>query len=292
MKKLKKVISFILVLCVLTTSSITAFAMTETEIIKAYNALEQKVNYCRDTYVLIFYHQSSPTIPIWSDASRDLMEEVTDQIDDEMNKYKTAEEFDAANKLLDETIEKMYIGKWELDYLLKYMKRDVNSTGYYDEATMKQLNEVYSTAQTAFYSGTEEEIHCSYVAMRNQLNRLCIYNKTLGDVSGDGVFDIVDITLMQKELCGLYEFNSAQAFASRFNKYADIKTATLWQKRLVDMTDFPYDVDFDVVEAYGDIDVNLKNYNTKFVFEGEEYRVEEINYLYYFDAYNYWYYAE
>lgn len=289
---MKKILSLILVFCLLTTSSITAFAMTENEVIKAYNALEQRVNYCRDTYVLIFFIQSSPTIPIWSDASMDLMKAVTDQISDEMYKYKTAEDFEAANKLLDETIEKMYIGKWELDYLLKYIKRDVNSTGYYDEATMQQLKEAYSTAQTAFESGTEEEIHYSYVAMRNQLNKLCIYNRVWGDVTGNGVFDIADVTLMQKVLCGLYEFNSSQAFVSRFNKYARIDTVTWWQKRLVGMTDFSSSLDFDVIEAYGDIDVSLKDYNTIFTFEGKEYRVEELNYLYYFDAYSYWFYAE
>lgn len=289
MKKFKILISLLLMSALLVTSSITAFAIVDSELIKARNNLELRLSDCEVTYVLYETYEIPLGVPVWSENSSVLMKSVVEQIEDEMYGYTTIEEFEKANEILDETVDKMYIDKSELEWMLQYMKRDVESTDYYDEVTMEKLVEIYNNAQQAYIYGDEEAIHYAYVAMRNELNYLCIYNKTWGDVSGDGVCNIIDITMMQKHLCGLYEFNSSQAFVSDFNKSADISNVTQWQKEILEIESLPSDsFYFDIIEAYGDIDVNLKNYHDKFNYNEKNYSLEEINKLYHYDSYINW----
>lgn len=289
MKKLKNLISIVLTISVFVASSMTAFALTDAEVIKAQNNLDLRLSDCEAAYVLYEIYEIPLGVPVWSENSSVLMKSVVEQIKEEMYDYTTIEEFEKADEILDETVEKMYIDKSELKWLLEYMKRDIDTTGYYDEETMKQLTEVYNTAQQAYDSGNEKEIHYAYVAMRNELNRLCVYNKTWGDVSGDGVCNIIDVTIMQKHLCGLYKLNSSQAFVAKFNKNADISTVTEWQQGIVGLETLPSNsFYFDIIKAYGDIDVNLKNYHAKFNYDGKEYSLEKINNLYYYDSYINW----
>ena len=79
----------------------------------------------------------------------------------------------------------------------------------------------------------EKDIHISYLKMRDELNKLCLAVKVVGDVNNDGKLSIRDITIMQKYLAGSATLTSAQRFASGFDPlHNSITQITEFQKHI------------------------------------------------------------
>lgn len=65
-------------------------------------------------------------------------------------------------------------------------------------------------------------------------------NIVLGDVNGDGVVNVLDVTLVQKYIVGVVDFNCAQKLRARVNWNAfpiTVKESTTIQKYIVGCTD-------------------------------------------------------
>lgn len=120
--------------------------------------------------------------------------------------------------------------------------------------------------------------------MRNELNKLCKYNKIAGDVNLDGRFSIDDITCMQKNLSDIIQFNSSQKFIAYEDEHYNVDNITLWQKYLANIDDAIF------VSMTESLD---KLSETYIIDPNEKYQVfngitEKSNHMYYKDCYYYY----
>ncbi|MCH5300404.1 MAG: hypothetical protein J1E56_03715 [Ruminococcus sp.] len=235
-KKVKKILSLALVLAILACSCVIAYAYEPTEV-NDYLTLSRKVDSFE--YDLYYYLQLTPSsFPHYSETSHQRIKDIVDEIRTEMYSYETPEEFQEASDRLDEVEAGLCIGSYDVKILLDYLKTDVESEGYYDEDTMSELKDVYSSAQTAYDSGDEEAIHSAYMDLRNEFNKLCLYNNVSGDTDGDGIFTVRDITYMQLNIAELVPaLTTSQKFVSNLCHYSTIKDITEWQLDLAGLYD-------------------------------------------------------
>ena len=281
MKKLKIVISIILVMMLAITSSVTVFAATDDELRVAKRNLEDNVDSAELTH--IFYGQTEPPIsmPMWSSESSSNLENVIETIRDGLDSCETIEEVNAYQSMLDEAIEALCVSEYELQWMLNYMEKDYNnSTNYYDEETYAELKTIYENAQKALESGVEIDIHNAYFNMRNELNKLCAYNSVGYDIDNDGIFSIKDCTLMQMQIAELVELTSSQRYVSFMYHDASITDVTNAQMMLAKYADYPYSptVKTDFVE----LDPSIREFYTL------EIDYEGSNSMYYYDCYIWW----
>ena len=284
MKKTKMFISIFMALAILTASMVPAFAMTDAELQLERNKLRGYASDCVSEYVQ--YFQVVPIdVPIWSDASEQRIQEAADKIYAEVNKYTTEEEFEAGYAIMDDAVDKLCISSTELEWMLDYMKKDYNSTGYYDEETTAKIKTIYEEALAAYESGTEREIHVAYINMRNLLDDICLYNPVPGDVDKSGKFNVKDIALMQLDLAKINneEFTSSQNFISFIFHNTTIANVANWQLELAKLnTSSRVDLKNEQLATLSEnkgIDVDLKHW-----FGG----VENNNPMYDYDRYVWW----
>lgn len=157
MKKFKLLVSLVLTLVVFATSclSVSAFGATE---VKDNATLNSKVKSFESVYR--FYNHIIPrTFPRYSEESEQRIVDVIEGIRAEIDTYTTPEDFQAASDRIDEVEAGLCVDDRFVKELLDYLKKDIDSTGYYDEETMSHLVEVYNSAQSAYDSGNEEAIH-------------------------------------------------------------------------------------------------------------------------------------
>lgn len=308
MKKFKALLSVILAAAVLVCSAIPAFAVTEGEtatadetsptemtddqIQEARRKLKKVVDDSEFAY--IYYYQTVPSmaVPHWSDASEARLKTAIEKARKELYTYKTKEEFDNAEASINKEIDELCVDKSNLEWMLNYMKKDYDSTGYYDDETYAKLKTLYENAQKIYETGTEKEIHIAYFNMRNMLDDLCTYNSVPGDVDNNGRFNICDITLMQFELAELVDdFNSSQNFIACIFHDSSISVVTDWQFALAEIPDkySQSNDDFvnDKIETLNKnkgIDINIKYWHdtTKWI------ETEQFNYIYNYDRYVWW----
>lgn len=239
---MKKILSFLLTfVMLLSLCSVTAFATDE-------SLAEEKcelLDYIDDAeYNFVQYLQlTPPTIVMFSESSRLSLETAINQVRSEIDSYTTIEEINDAYTYVNSYIDQLQINESELKFMLDLMKPDYEDTTYYDAETSAEIKEIYEAAQSAYESKTPQSINDSYIALRNELNKLCMSVTVVGDVNNDGVFSIRDVTLIQKYLAGSVQLTSAQCFSCNLNKYRDISLATEYQKALCDPSDIQ---DFDV----------------------------------------------
>lgn len=280
MKKFKIVISIILVMMLVITSSVTAFATTDEDLRKAKDQVRYNADQAYSLYIQ--YHEVVPVgVPIWSDESTENMKNVVETIRNEIDACETIEEVNAYQTMLDEAIEKMCISSSELKWMIDYMEKDYNNfDNYYDEETYAELKTIYENAQKALESGVDLEIHNAYIDMRNELNKLCAYNSVYLDVDNDGIFSIKDCTLMQMQIAELVELTSSQRYVSFMSHSANISDVTNAQMKLVGLHKTPYDpyINTDFVE----LDPSIRDYFCN----NPDY--EGSNVLYHYDRYVWW----
>ena len=278
MKKFKIVISIILVMMLAITTSVTAFATTDEELSRAKINLNSNVR--RVEMEFIFYNSLytiQPDVPIWSDESTENMKTVIEIIRNESYACETIEEVNAYQAMLDEATEKMCISSSELQWMIDYMEKDYNNfDNYYDEETYAELKTIYENAQKALESGVGVDIHTNYIAMRNELNKLCAYNSVNKDVDNDGEFNIKDCTLMQMQIAKYVELTSSQRYVGSLYENERITNVTQALMELVGLSETPYDPYIKV--EFIDCEPNEKHFL----------RLEDSNWMYFFDRYVPW----
>lgn len=231
MKKIKIFMSLILVIGILATSCLSVSAFEPTDVKDNVTLLEKLSDF---EFIYRYYGQEVPLeAPGYSEESHQRVIDIIEEIESEIDTYTTPEEFQAASDKLDAVEAGLCIDDYYVKELLDYLKRDIDSTGYYDEETMNHLVEVYNSAQTAYDSGNEEAIHKAYMDLRNEFNTLCLYNNVAGDVNNDGTFNIKDVTIMQEVIAKYTTLTTSQNFITGMCHFSSISDVTDWQMELV-----------------------------------------------------------
>ena len=233
---MKKLTSLLLtVIMLFSVFSITAYASTD----NIADLKEQLTSYTNEMEFIFVYNfmLTPPWVPQYSSESYKRMEDAIKKIRSEIDSYTTEEQINDATALLDSCKAQMYVQAKELKFMLDLMEADYNDTSYYDAETSAEIKSVYEAAKAAYESNVEKDIHISYLKMRDELNKLCLAVKVVGDVNNDGKLSIRDITIMQKYLAGSATLTSAQRFASGFDvEHNNINQVTEFQKYLNDNT--------------------------------------------------------
>lgn len=280
MKKTKTIVSCLLAIVMLAVSIVPVLALGEGDTINLSwekQKVEEYADQCEDLYVY-YYHVAPVNVPTWSDESTQRMKETVTKVRDEVYKCETVEEVNSYRALLDDAVEKMCISSSELKWMLDYMERDYNSTGYYDDDTYAELKNIYETAQAAIESEVDVDIHNSYIDMRNELNKLCGYNLVRYDVDMDGEFNIKDCTYLQLYLADFVSLNSSQSYVAGFVHNSTIKEVTQKQMILAKLSEDKY---VEQIEAnFVELNPSIRN------FFGTDY--ENSNSMYYYDRYVWW----
>lgn len=238
---MKKIISILLSVLLVMITTVTVFAENNTvdsndgntylSLSEAKNDVLNLVNAYRLHF--IYYDKMVPLeVPMQSISSQNNLSNLLNTVEKIIPDCKTIDECIEKRKLIEDAVDTLYIDSSELKWIIDYLKKDYESTGYYDVNTTAEIKAVYEQAQANYNSGNEREMHISYFELRNLLDKLCLYNLVAGDVNKDGIFNVDDITLMQKNFAGLTKFNSSQNFLSTINEHSNIDVVTSWQKEL------------------------------------------------------------
>lgn len=141
------------------------------------------------------------------------------------------------NKMV-EAAENLHMHKRELEFIIDINKSQKNNDNYFDDEMWNEYQENILKAEEALKSDDPNTIDEWYYKMLYQHNELCVYNLTLGDVNGDGVFNVDDVTYYQRKLADNSDcFNYSQILVSLMT-YSDdeskpsIDIATSMQKNL------------------------------------------------------------
>lgn len=233
---MKRILSFLLAVLMISIATVTVFANDGS--LDDDGDVSCKIGPYREYF--IYYMGIIPIqFPIWSNSSSDKLEKILDYAEEKLSdKYITYEEMKSLDDMVENAVDNMCIDSSELGWMLEYMKKDYESTGYYDETTTAEIKRIYEQAQSDYASGDEKLIHLSYVSLRNLFNNLCLYNQIPGDVNNDGILTIDDVTLMQKNFADLTQFNSSQNYVAYITKLSNIDTVTDWQIHIADMASY------------------------------------------------------
>lgn len=291
---MKRFISILLSVLLMIITTATVFAESsdsELYIEEIYSSLETAKQYvlnCAKNYKEYFIYNDGiigdSGYPQWSDKSKDNYCTIYDNVELTINDCKTIEEVISLEKLLEKAVDEMCVESGELEWILNYMKKDYESENYYDEDTSTEIKNIYECAQAAYTSGDEEQMHISYIYMRNLLNKLCLYNQVAGDVNQDGKLNIDDISLMQKNLAGIVKFNNSQNYLSCFHNNSTVDLVTNWQKELSNINNryiklinseiikLSNTIDFDINKRYQQFNMDTEHVNYLFFDEVHKYR--------------------
>lgn len=278
---MKKLIAASLAVIMGVCSAIPAFA-AEQDIEQQKTELTELADNMELIYIYRFMMTPSE-VPNYSQASSKRMINAVAKVRDEVESYTTAEQIAQAEDLLNTCKSQMYVDAQELKFMLDEMKCDYDDTSYYSAETSEEIKSVYENAQKVYNGGDEEEINKAYIDMRNLFNKLCGNVTVAGDVDNSGVFDISDITYIQKYLAGAIQLTTAQRFAAGINLTGNINTVTNYQKNLADIKS----ADGTGIEYTGSKITYFKNNYSAIGYDIEYYSpvTESTNYIYYADRY-------
>lgn len=279
MKKSRLIISILMAAVMICISVVPAFAEGNTDLLAKENGL---YNYAEITYNhYIYYDYTVPiAVPTWSEETKERIKTATEKVQN--STYTTVEDIEARYALIDEAKASACVDSSNLEWMIDYLAKDYNSTSYYDAETYQEIKTVYEEAQAALQSENEESIHCSYVKMRNLLDKLCLYNPIIGDVDQNGKLNILDVAIMQLDLAKLNkeEFTSSQNFVAGFNSNTKILTVADWLLALARLNDYEswYNENqsrINKLSEYEGLPENAREFNRL---------TEEVNEMYYFDC--------
>ncbi len=231
---MKKMLSFLLTfVMLLSLCSVTAFA-TDESLLDAKCELKNLIEDIEDVYI----ERSAmvpPTYPNYSVESEERLINAVEKTSSEMDSYTSVEEVNEAADLLNSCVEQLDFHEDELKFMLDLMKADYEDKTYYDAETSAEIKEIYETAQAAYESKEPKAMNKSYIALRNELDKLCLAVTVVGDVNNDGEFSIQDVTLIQKYLADSVQLTSAQRFAGGLDDVnIEIRISTQFMKALAD----------------------------------------------------------
>lgn len=277
---MKKIISIILAVAMIALSSVTALAYTDKEFDKIKDELLDRLQFIE---VCVIGNYITPMDYIgYSDYSIAKATALHDEIVEERKSYTTYEEYASAIDRINKMINTLTISPGYLRWLLDYVQKDLNSEGYYDDATKAQLVEIYNKSKDAFENGTEEEIHCAFVDMYNEFKRLCIYNEVEGDVNGDGVTSILDVSIMQMYFAKSVELNTSQRFAGGIDSYSTIDEVSIWQQVLAKYVkrSQAFEISVEELKQHGDLPYDRRDLSAAILQDYDnEYWYQEFHYI-------------
>lgn len=198
MKKSKKIISLLLTLILISFSAVTVNAQEMSK-----TTLER---YCRIYKQMYITGYDVPNVgPYYSEESISYMLQIIEENEELIERYKngediTSEMFQEGYDKMVEAEEIMYIDDKELKLIIDINKSQKNIDNYFDDEMWSEYQNAITEAETALESGDLKAIDENYHEMLYQHNKLCVYNLTVGDVNGDGTFDVNDVTYFQKKL--------------------------------------------------------------------------------------------
>lgn len=200
MKKAKKLISIFLTLILISFSVITANAQI---LIIDKDDLKSQCKIFRKKYITGY---DVPNVgPYYAEESVSYMQQIINENYDLIERYENGEDItsemfqDGYDKMV-EAEELMYMDDKELELLIDLNKSQKNLDNYFDDEMWEEYQNAIIEAEAALESGNLKAIDEHYYEMLYQHNKLCVYNLTVGDVNGDGTFDVNDVTYFQKKL--------------------------------------------------------------------------------------------
>ena len=194
-----------------------------------------------------YAHILTPTVPYagpyYSDESTNNLRSIINENNELISRANKGEKIppemyeEGYNKMV-QAAENLHMHKRELEFIIDINKSQKNSDNYFDDEMWNKYQENILKAEEALESDDPNTIDEWYYKMLYQHNKLCVYNLTLGDVNGDGVFNVDDVTYYQRKLADNSDcFNYSQILVSLMT-YSDdeskpsIDIATSMQKNL------------------------------------------------------------
>ena len=194
-----------------------------------------------------YAHILTPTVPYegpyYSDESTNNLRSIINENNELISRANKGEKIppemyeEGYNKMV-QAAENLHMHKRELEFIIDINKSQKNSDNYFDDEMWNEYQENILKAEEALESDDPNTIDEWYYKMLYQHNKLCVYNLTLGDVNGDGVFNVDDVTYYQRKLADNSDcFNYSQILVSLMTYRDDeskpsIDIATSMQKKL------------------------------------------------------------
>ncbi|MCD8026462.1 MAG: dockerin type I repeat-containing protein [Clostridiales bacterium] len=163
-------------------------------------------------YAYVTYHNLDiPSMYTWSEATINSITELKELVDS--TEYTSMEQIEEDREKLDEINRTATVNKSELEFMISVFEYDNNASGYYDDETWSERNEVLEQCKAAL-TEDDETIHQAYIKARNEFNKLCLYNTTMGDIDNDGNVNIADVTIFQKAVVGTTKLTLSQCYVA------------------------------------------------------------------------------
>ena len=155
----------------------------------------------------------------------------------------TVEELENMISKLEADVENMCVEKSELDFLISLCESEDNSRNYYSDVVWTEFTNCLADAKNIANSeASEKEIDSAYWNLRFAFNELCASNQLVGDVNGDGLIDVKDVTELSMGIADSIKLTSSQKMvsATTLNTYnLSVEDVTQLQMYLAG-----YDIDF------------------------------------------------
>ncbi len=269
---MKKIISLMLVVVLAVFSIIPVLATTE-DFKTQYNEFLDYVDDC-ELYYIYDYYNIPPSGPLWSNASCNRIIDAVEFV--RTSSVSTLDELNQVEAEFNKVVSSMCVDKRELEFMISLFEKEINIDSYYDNETWNNFQTVLEEGKLVLDSDDEKVIHRTYIKMRNTFNDICRYNTEYGDFNGDGRLSVADITLGQKYLAQLLQFNSSQRTISQFNywNFLKIEDLTDLQKYMVGTGEKMPNRHLQQVLELEDLDVNERRFyldyeNANFVYHSE-----------------------
>ena len=194
-----------------------------------------------------YAHILTPTVPYagpyYSDESTNNLRSIINENNELISRANKGEKippemYEEGYNNMVQAAENLHMHKRELEFIIDINKSQKNSDNYFDDEMWNKYQENILKAEEALESDDPNTIDEWYYKMLYQHNKLCVYNLTLGDVNGDGVFNVDDVTYYQRKLADNSDcFNYSQILVSLMTYRDDeskpsIDIATSMQKKL------------------------------------------------------------
>ena len=222
--RLKKFFVAVLASIIPVMSAVPALAV-DNELFSATSSLMSYVRDCEMEY--IYYGYNVPcTAPIWSPASRNRMLAIIDETENKT--YETLEDVAEQRAKVEQVVETMTVSSHELEFMIDIYEKEENYDNYYSDEAWSEFTALLEDGKIALENGDEENIHLTYIRMRNGFNKLCLYNTVAGDVNNDTVVDVKDVTYLQIKLAQKANFTSSQKLVlSGFDEYYEVLNSSV-----------------------------------------------------------------
>lgn len=134
-------------------------------------------------------------------------------------------------------LDNMYIDpKWAQETYALCIE-EPNKNGIYSDELWQNFKSELEKLNEALISGDEKYINDEYYKVIDIYNKMCFSYSAIGDVDGNGVVNVADVTLIQKYLSGNETLCGVQLYAAsvscRCNEIS-VDSATSLQKHLSD----------------------------------------------------------